>query len=116
MSDILHHMKINSLILFALGLSGALLFACPNEAFGKKKKKKPEVAAVVAPPANKDSVEYRKLIKDSETKKGLFITHFSKQNKRRCLPAVEPHGCHQQYAGFRGGTDGGTADAALVEP
>ena len=74
-------MKINSLILFALGLSGALLFACPNEAFGKKKKKKPEVAAVVAPPANKDSVEYRKLIKDSETKKGLFITHFSKQNK-----------------------------------
>lgn len=81
MSDILHHMKINSVILFALGLSGALLFSCPNEAFGKKKKKKPEVAAVVAPPANKDSVEYRKLIKDSETKKGLFITHFSKQNK-----------------------------------
>ncbi len=77
-------MKLRNLSLISLTLIGSLLVGFPSDAVAKrkksKKKDKTEVVASVVK-ENKDSVEYKKLIKDATTKKGLFTTHLNKKSK-----------------------------------
>ena len=61
-----------------------VLLACLGTShymLAKKKSTKTSLASVSKLKVPNDSTEYKKLVKDTKTKKGLFITHFSKTHK-----------------------------------
>ena len=72
-----------SLICFALIFGFLTGFSTDASAKRKKssKKKNDTTLVVPKPKENKDSVEYRKLIKDAVSKEGLLTTHFTPQRK-----------------------------------
>lgn len=79
-------MKLSNLGLISLTLIGSLLIGFPADATAKRKKskKKAKTEAIATKPVvkeNKDSVEYKKLIKDATSKKGLFTTHLTQKSK-----------------------------------
>ena len=61
-----------------------VLLACLGTShymLAKKKSTKTSLASVSVLKMSNDSTEYKKLVKDTKTKKGLFVTHFSKAHK-----------------------------------
>ena len=109
-----YHMKTFNVSLICFALIFGFLTGFSTDASAKRKKsskKKNDTTLVVPKPKeNKDSVEYRKLIKDAvsqgrtsdnalhPTEKTLLGN--SRLGIRAHLYVVEPHCCHQQYGGL----------------